>query len=186
MDEPISLNLLQEDILLMRSRYDEALQMMGIPCEYQYPMYPDLNSQGEAIVDNYSVAEKTHIFFDGSPKIQTYKRLGWVVENQNDLPFLIHCSFNLQHLQKDCIFRISGQYSGMPDRVFRVTELTYDLQCADHIVCKVVPVIGNNILGKTRTEVKQTYDSSNHFLRNPHDYRGNAYKPIEDSDTIGR
>ena len=43
----------------------------------------------------------THIFFDGNPKVKTYKRLGWFVANDENLPFLVHCSFHLPHLQAD-------------------------------------------------------------------------------------
>lgn len=165
-------NLIGEDILLMRRRYDEALQLQGIACIYQYPCLPDTNTQGESVVDSYSTEIPTYVFFDGNPKVKTFKRYGWVVENDNDLPFLIHCSFSLPHLQKDAVFRIKGQYTSLPDRVFKVTELTYDIQAPDHIVCQIVPVPDNNIVGRTELEVKQTFNSSNHFLRSNVDYRG--------------
>ena len=71
---------------------------------------PNTNAQAESVVDSYSDMVNTHIFFDGTPTVKTYKRLGWVVENDKNLPFLIHCSFNLKSLQRDCLFNISGQY----------------------------------------------------------------------------
>ena len=97
----MSINLIQSDVKLMRARYDEALQLMGIPAKYQYPILADSNNQGESIVDHYSISEDVNIFFEGSPKIKTYKRVGWVVENDENLPFLIHCSFNLKNLQRE-------------------------------------------------------------------------------------
>ena len=96
----MSINLIGPDIQLMRSRYDEALNMQGIPAKYQYPNLAASNTQGEPLIDSYSEFIDTHVFFDGSPKVKTYKRYGWVVENDKDLPFLIHCSFNLPKLQK--------------------------------------------------------------------------------------
>ena len=168
-------NLIGPDIQLMRARYDEALQLQGIPCSYQFPNLAASNTQGEPEIDSYSEPIDTHIFFDGNPKVKTFKRYGWVVEAEKDLPFLIHCSFNLPHVQKDSVFRISGQYAGIPDRVFRVTEITYDLQAPDHLVCQIIPVYDNNIIGRTQQEIKSTFNKSNHFLKQEVDYRGNVY-----------
>lgn len=168
----MSINLIGEDIVLMRKRYDEALKMQGIPCKYQYPNLADTNVHGEPVIDSYSEMIESHIFFDGTPKVKTYKRYGWVVENDANLPFLVHCSFNLPHLQKDSLFHIGGQYAEMPDRIFRVTEITCDLQCPDHMICQVVPVYESQTVGRTDAEVKQTYNTSNHFLKRNTDYRG--------------
>ena len=98
--------------------------------------------------------------------------MGWVVENDKELPFLIHCSFNLPNLQKDSVFRISGQYADVDERVFRVTEISYDLQAADHLVCQVVPVYEKQIVGRTDKEIERTFNKSNHFMKSPNDYRG--------------
>ena len=165
-------NLISEDIKLMRARYDEALALQGIPCTYQYPSLADTNTQGETLVDSYSDEIPTNVFFDGSPKVKTFKRYGWVVENDKELPFLLHCSFNLPYVQRDSLFRIKGQYTELPDRIFKVTEITYDLQAPDHLVCQIVPVYDNNIVGRTPVEVKQTSNTSNHFLNRNVDYRG--------------
>lgn len=172
-------NLIGADVTLMRQRYDEALKLQGIPAVYQYPNMAGSNNHGESVVDSYSEYVDTHILFDSNPKIKTLRRYGWVVENDDDLPFLIHCSFNLPYLQKDSIFRISGQYSGVPDRVFRVIELTYNLQAADHIVCKVVPVYDKQVVGKTDGEVRRENSTSSRFIKQNIDYRGEPYKTKE-------
>lgn len=177
----MSVNLIGKDIELMRDRYDEALKMMGISAKYQFPNLATSNNQGEPEIDSYSEMEDIHIFFDGNPKVKTYKRLGWVVENGEDLPFLIHCSFNLHNLQKDCLFHISGQYTGMPDRVFRVTELTCDIQAPDHMVAQVVPVYDKQTVGRTKKEIETTFNKSNHFLKPNTDYRG-KYRSELDGD----
>ena len=174
-------NLIREDVKLMRSRYDEALELRGIPTRYQYPNLADSDVQGQPIIDSYSDMIDTYIFFEGNPKVKTFKRYGWVVENSQDLPFLIHCSFNLPYMQKDSLFRISGQYSEIPDRIFRVTELTYDLQAPDHIVAQVVPVYDEKTLvGRTRTEIANTFNKSNTFLKPRNDYRGEYHNTRED------
>lgn len=178
----MSVNLIGKDIELMRSRYDEALQMQGIPAKYQYPNLASSNEQGEPVIDSYSQKINTHIFFDGNPKVKTYKRYGWVVENDKDLPFLLHCSFNLPQLQKDCLFSLSGQYTGMPDRVFRVTELTCDLQAPDHMLCQVVPVYDKQTVGRTNKEIDKTFNKSNHFLKSNTDYRGDYRTALKGDD----
>ena len=168
----MSQNLIQEDIKLMRDRYDEALEMLGIPAKYQFPNIPDSNLYGEPVIDSYSVPEAVYIFFESAPKLKTFKRLGWVVENDGDLPFLIHCSFHLPKLQKDCIFEIAGQHAEVKGRKFRVTELTTDLQAPDHVTCQVVPAYEEQLVGRTKKEVEKRFNKSNNFLKPNVDYRG--------------
>ena len=173
----MSVNLIGSDITLIRKRYDEALVMQGVPCKYQFPLMAQPNNSGDPVVDSYSDIYETYIFFDGNPKMKTFKRYGWVVENDENLPFLIHCSFNLPHVQKDSIFTIGGQYSELPDRVFRVTEITQDIQAPDHIICQVVPVYGDNIVGRTKRETQKQFTTSNYFLKDTSDYRGQYSEP---------
>ncbi len=168
----MAINLIGSDIKLLRKRYDEALVLRGVPCKYQFPLMAESNTSGDPVVDSYSDYTDTYIFFEGSPKMKTFKRYGWVVENDANLPFLIHCSFNLPHVQKDSIFTIGGQYSELPDRVFRVTEITQDIQAPDHIICQVVPVYGDKITGRTKKETQKQFTTSNYFLNDPVDYRG--------------
>lgn len=176
----MSVKIIGDDIKLMRDRYDEALQMQGISCKYQYPIFPDQNAEGEAVIDGYSDYIDTDIFFDSAPKIKTFRRYGWVVANDADLPFLLHCSWNLPHVQRDSIFRLSGQYTGVPDKVFRVTEITYDAQAPDHIVCQVIPVYAEiDIVGRTNKEVSTQFNRSNYFLSQPVDYRGQYRSELE-------
>lgn len=174
-------NLIGPDIKLLRARYDEALNLQGIKVSYQFPNLATTNAQGESLIDSYSEPIDTYIFFDGNPKVKTFKRYGWVVENDDNLPFLVHCSFNLPHVQRDSIFRIAGLYTEIPDRVFRVTEVTYSIQCPDHLICQIIPAYDTQIVGKTPVEIKKEFSSSNHFLKNETDYRGNHYTTREET-----
>lgn len=168
------MSIIGEDIRMMRERYKEALLQQGVPCKYQFPNLATTNVQGESVIDSYSEEMDINIFFDGNPKAKTFKRYGWVVENDKNLPFLIHCSWDLPHLQKDSIFRIGGHFAELPERVFKVTEITYDLQCPDHLLCQVVPVYEKQIVGRTDEETKTTYNKSNRFLQKDVDYRGHV------------
>lgn len=171
------MNLIGHDIELYRQMYDEALKMQGVPASYQFPHMATSNTHGEAVVDSYSDMIRTYIFFDGSPKLKTYKRLGWVVENDKDLPFLIHCSYYLPSLQKDSLFHVAGQYTGLAPRVFRVTELTCSMQAPDHMIVQVVPAYEKQTVGRTDKETEKTFSTSNHFIQDSTDYRGNYYDP---------
>ena len=166
-------HLIGPDILLMRKRYEESLKLLGCPATYQFPNLAKSNEQGEPEIDSYSEPMETNIFFDGNPKVKTFKRYGWVVDNDKDLPFIIHCSWDLPKVQKDSIFTMSGLYSELTERKFRVTEITYDMVAADHLVCQVVPIAnGQPIIGRTKKEIEQTFNTSNHFLKSNTDYRG--------------
>ena len=174
-------SLIGNDIEMMRKRYDEALELQGIDCTYQYPHLPGSNTQGETLVDSFSDPIETRIFFEGNPKVKTIKRYGWVVENSDELPFIIHCSWNLEHVQRDSLFRFSGQYADIPDRVFKATAISYDLQAPDHLAIQVVPVYDEeHITGRTESEVRNTFNSSNHFIKPRTDYRGDTYVTKED------
>lgn len=178
----MSVKLIGRDIEIMRRRYDEALKMQGIPCKYQYPILANSNIQGESVVDGYSDYIDADIFFDTTPKIKTFRRYGWVVANDANLPFLLHCSWNLPKVQKDSLFTLAGLYTEVGNRVFRVTEITYDAQAPDHIVCQVVPVYSDtDIVGRTKKEVAKQFNKSNYFMNQPVDYRG-RYRTDEDGD----
>ena len=173
----MSNHLIGSDILLARKRYNEALLLQGIPCSYQFPNLAKANDHGEPEIDSYSEPMPTHIFFDGNPKVKTFKRYGWVVDNDKDLPFLIHCSWDLPKVQKDSIFSMSGIYSEVTERKFRVTGITYDMVAPDHLNCQVVPIAnGQPIVGRTKKEREQTFNKSNHFLKEDVDYRGYSYE----------
>lgn len=58
----MSTNLIGRDIIIMRKRYDEALQMQGVPCRYQFPNLASTNTHGEPVVDSYSDMIDTHVF----------------------------------------------------------------------------------------------------------------------------
>ena len=75
-------------------------------------------------------------------------------------------------------------FADIPERVFRVKEISYDLQCPDHAVAQVVPVYERDqITGRTEKEVKMIYNKSNHFIQQSVDYRGDVYK---DASTLPR
>ena len=179
----MSNHLIGNDILLMRKRYNEALEMQGQPCTYQFPNFAKPNEQGEPEIDSYSEPMDTFVFLDGNPKVKTYKRYGFVADNDSDLVPLLHCSWDLPNVQKDSIFTYAGLYSELEPRKYRVLDITYDAMCADHLICRVLLIAnGQPIVGRTKKEIEQTFTTSNHFLKNEVDYRGNPYTTDHEGD----
>ena len=138
------MSLIREDeVLYLRRQFKETVKQLGILFKYQYPLGNDLDDFSQPAPDGYSRELEVYGIFDGEPKLKTYKNLGWVVEKGDNLPFLIHIPFDTEHIQKGALFKISGQITGIQERVFQVTELSTGLVCPDHIVCQIVPLVGN-------------------------------------------
>jgi hypothetical protein len=67
----------------------------------------------------------------------------------------------------------------MADRVFRVIEMTCDIQAPDHMIAQVVPVYDKQTVGRTKKEISKTFNSSNHFLQSQVDYRGKTRSELD-------
>lgn len=143
--------IIPEEIEYMRSQFNATVRELGIEFQYRYPLNNNIDSFNQPAPDGYS--ERMSIFgiFDGEPKLKTYRNLGWVVEKNDNLPFLIHIPFDTPHIQRGCLFEIKGQITAIESRLFQVTELSTGLVCPDHIVCQIVPLVGN-----TRPQTEQT------------------------------
>ena len=141
----------EREVEYLRSQFKETVKQLGVCFKYQYPLGNDLDSFAQPAPDGYSREIEVYGIFDGEPKLKTYRNLGWVVEKSDNLPFLIHIPFDTERIQKGALFKISGQITGIQERVFQVTELTSGLVCPDHIVCQIVPLVGN-----TPPKIKET------------------------------
>ena len=131
------------EIEYMRRMFKFTVEQVGVQFLYRYPLNNDVDSYNQPAPDGYS--ERMSIFgiFDGEPKLKTYKDLGWVAEKNDNLPFLIHVPFDVPHIQAGCLFESDGQITGIKPRLFQVKELSTPLVCPDHIVCQIVPLVGN-------------------------------------------
>lgn len=135
--------ILEREVEYLRRQFNETVKQLGVCFKYQYPLGNDLDTFSQPAPDGYSREIEVYGIFDGEPKLKTYRNLGWVVEKSDNLPFLIHIPFDTEHIQKGALFKISGQMTGIQERIFQVTELSTGLVCPDHIVCQIVPLAGN-------------------------------------------
>jgi hypothetical protein len=167
----------QEEVEYLRACYDEALELQGVPCEYQYPLKNDFNVHGEQAADAFSEVIHTFVGIETEPKIATLRKLGWVVENDSDLPFLLHVSFGLPELQKGCKFMFAGLHTNLPAREFVVERMTMPFQAPDHMIVEVIPQYDkkNGGIAEDKKEVEKMLDREELFFTESTDYRGDAY-----------
>ena len=157
----------EQEVIYLREQFNETVKQLGVPFIYQYPLGNNLDDFAQPAPDGYSVELEVYGLFDGEPKLKTYRNLGWVVEKGDNPPFLLHIPFDTPHIQKGALFKISGQFTGIEARVFQVTELTTGLVCPDHIVCQIVPLVGNTPpqTKETRRDVAIKNSQPRRFLK---------------------
>jgi len=157
----------EQEVTYLRNQFSEAVKQLGVPFKYQYPLGNNVDRYNQPAPDGYSIEYDVYGIFDGEPKLKTYKNLGWVVETSDNLPFLIHVPFDTPHIQKGSLFKTSGLLTGIAERVFQVTELTTNLMCPDHVVCQIVPLVGNTAprVAETRKEVAKKNSEPRRFMR---------------------
>ena len=157
----------ENEVLYLRRQFKETVMQIGVLFKYQYPLGNNLDTFAQPAPDGYSKELDVYGIFDGEPKLKTYRNLGWVVEKSDNLPFLIHIPFDTERIQKGALFKISGQITGIEPRIFQVTELTTGLVCPDHIVCQIVPLVGNTPprVAESRREVAIKNAKPGRFLK---------------------
>lgn len=155
------------EVEYLRRQFNATVEQLGVLFKYQYPLNNDLDDFNQPAPDGYSKEYDVYGIFDGEPKLKTYKNLGWVVEKSDNLPFLIHVPFDTPNIQKNALFKISGQLTGIAPRIFQVTELSTTLVCPDHIVCQIVPLVGNTPpkVKETRREIADKNAEPRRFLK---------------------
>lgn len=157
----------ETEVEYLREQFNCTVMQLGVLFKYQYPLGNNLDDFNQPAPDGYSKEYDVYGIFDGEPKLKTYKNLGWVVEKGDNLPFLIHVPFNTPHIQKNALFTIDGQLTGIKPRIFQVTELTTGLVCPDHIVCQIVPLVGNTRpkTAESRQEIAEKNSTPRRFMK---------------------
>lgn len=158
--------LSSQDASIFRSYFKEMAKLQGIPVKYQYPIDMSFSQYAEENPTGFSEPEDMCIIFNANPKISTLRKYGWVVEANDDKPFIATLPYDAPQLQKGCriILPVIGGISS--ERIFVITELYCNLDTADSWVCKLAPVLHNkpdaNTVQKTSLSGK-----NNNFLNVP-------------------
>lgn len=159
--------IVPKEVIYLRAQFKNAVVQLGVPFGYRYPLNNAVDQNNQPAPDGYSTESEVYGIFDGEPKLKTYRNLGWVVEKGDNPPFLIHIPFDTPHIQKGCLFEIKGQITSIESRLFQVTELTTALVCPDHIVCQIVPLVGNTApkTAETRRDIAKKNSEPRRFLK---------------------
>ena len=159
--------IVPKEVDYLRTQFKLTVMQLGVLFKYRYPLNNAVDQNNQPAPDGYSTESDVYGIFDGEPKLKTYRNLGWVVEKGDNPPFLIHIPFDTPHIQKGCLFEIEGQVTSIESRLFQVTELTIGLVCPDHIVCQIVPLVGNTAprTAETRRDIEKKNSTPRRFIK---------------------
>ena len=157
--------LLQPDIKLFRSFFEEMVSLIGIKVFYRAPMPNKHYTNYTEIESNYYDPIEVGCIFDEHPTQQTLKKMGWVSELQESSS-IIHVPYDLPAIQQGALFYIPSGLDGAPARLFRVAKLMNSIVYPASISCEIVPEFET-------TFVPEQYDykhSSFNVLNQEEDY----------------
>lgn len=159
--------IVEKEIEYLRRQFKFAVEQIGVQFMYRYPLNNAIDVFNQPAPDGYSERIPVYGVFEGEPKLKTYRNLGWVVEKSDNLPFLIHIPFDTTHIQRGCLFEIDGQITSIESRLFQVTELSTGLVCPDHIICQIVPLVGNSrpLTQETERDIAKKNSEPRRFLK---------------------
>ena len=159
--------IVEKEIEYLRRQFRFAVEQIGVQFMYRYPLNNAIDVFNQPAPDGYSERIPVYGVFEGEPKLKTYRNLGWVVEKSDNLPFLIHIPFDTPHVQRGCLFEIDGQITSIESRLFQVTELSTGLVCPDHIICQIVPLVGNSrpLTQETERDIAKKNSEPRRFLK---------------------
>lgn len=159
--------IVEKEIEYLRRQFKFAVEQIGVQFMYRYPLNNAIDVFNQPAPDGYSERIPVYGVFEGEPKLKTYRNLGWVVEKSDNLPFLIHIPFDTPHIQRGCLFEIDGQITSIESRLFQVTELSTGLVCPDHIICQIVPLVGNSrpLTQETERDIAKKNSEPRRFLK---------------------
>ena len=139
MDEKDVGLLLNDNALLYRDYFEEAVTLIGVYVIYRAPIAgKKYNGYGE--IDDYFLPPvKVGSIFEEHPKQSTMKKLGWVAE-LTETPPIIHLPYDLPGIQVGGIVIVPSGVDNTQGRVFRIIAM--DLSAMIYpstVVCKLAP-----------------------------------------------
>ena len=131
--------LLNDNALLYRTWFEEAVKLIGIYVIFRAPIAgKKYNGSGE-FDDYFLPAVKVGCIFDEHPEQKTMKKLGWVSELTESTP-IIHLPYDLPNLQVGSIVIVPSGIDNSQGRVFRIIDMNLSSMIyPSTIVCKLAP-----------------------------------------------
>ena len=155
--------LLQPDIKIFRSFFEEMISLIGIKTFYRAPLPGKTYTMFSEIESNYSEPIEVGCIFDEHPTQQTLKKMGWVSELQESAS-IIHVPYDLPGIQFGALFFIPSGLDNAPNRLFRVTKMMNSIIYPASISCEIVPEFENT------------------FVPEQHDYTHSSFNLLSSED----
>lgn len=134
--------LLTKDIKLHRQWFRQMVKLLGINVIYRAPR-PDKHYTTYTEIDsNFNAPMVVGCIFEDHPQQQTFKKLGWVAELQEDAS-IIHVDYDLPGLQQGALFIVPSGIDNTKGRLFRVVKMTNSIVYPASIACMIVPEYEN-------------------------------------------
>ena len=129
----------KKDIELHREWFKEMTTLLGTTVIYRAPKEGIKNWDIHGDLDaKYETPIQTGVIFDEHPSIWTMKKLGWAVEQQEQMS-IIHCAYDLPGLQAGSLFIIPSGIDNSEGRVFRVVRMSTIQVYPASIACEIAP-----------------------------------------------
>lgn len=129
----------RKDIELHRQWFKEMTKLIGINVLFRSPKEgtKEWNLAGE-LDTQYNAPILVGVIFDEHPTIYTMKKLGWNVEQQQEVS-IIHVPYDLPGLQAGALFIIPSGVDHSKGRVFRVIRMGTAHVYPASVACELAP-----------------------------------------------
>ena len=131
--------LLNNNALIYRQYFEEAVSLIGIYVIYRAPI-EGKKYDGYGEFDEYFLpAVKVGSIFEEHPTQKTMKKLGWVSE-LTDTPPIIHLPYDLPNIQVGGLVIVPSGVDNTQGRVFRIIDMDLSsMLYPSTVVCKLAP-----------------------------------------------
>lgn len=135
--------LLTPDIKQHRQYFREMCKLLGIRVLYRSPKPGHKYTTYAEIDANYYPPILVGCIFDEHPSQQTFKKMGWVSELDENSSF-IHVDYDLPNLQQGGMFIVPSGLDNGAGRLFRIVKMATSMVYPASITCELVPEYVNN------------------------------------------
>lgn len=130
--------LLNKDIKLHRIYFKQMVKLLGINCQYRYPLSGKNYDLHGDLETKYSKPQTVGVIFQDHPDQKTLKKMGWVAELQENSS-IIHVPYDLEKLEVGALFEIPSGLDTAKSRLFRVISMQNIMVYPASIACEIAP-----------------------------------------------
>ena len=150
--------LLNENVKLHRSYFNEMVKLLGIQVIYRATLPNKHYTTYAEIESNYDQPMLVGCIFDEHPTQQTLKKMGWVAELQQNSS-IIHVPYDLPNLQQGCLFIVPSGIDNAKGRLFRVVSMSNSIVYPASVSCEIVPEYEDTFIPETNYDYTHSSDN---------------------------